>query len=621
MEDAMSSARARKRVRAVFFFDGSMHRLFRRRDPGDHGLGETIDPRPVAVTDAVLVGGDVDQGAARLRLGHLVVALLVGEDDQAIALAVDLADSLAEPGPAMRLRTDDRIAQREAAAGRDLHDPVGEREDLHLIANLASEDGETAGRLGARHLRLRREGSEHRSRHVDQQPRATRESCVTLDRLQHRGFELGLEIRRVTRRRDEAVGKDAVRPHRLDGVGDGPARHLRLLHQAQVAEQRQPAQPLLGHQPLESLALVLAGRERHLPGVGRSKLAVDELLPHLLLGLVLRLGVDEEQHVPDPHRAVAVVLRELIGVELGKCPRQALLDLRRDGLPLALLLGTERVGPVDRKQLRHLVGTLDHPLQRVGDEGAVLLVPRHLADDEQRRMPQLHHLARLDGECRDPLGVDLRHQRLDAVGDGDAVLIELILPEEAVHQRALQLHLGRETLAACALMGESANDLVEPDHDGLLSGLSVNGKGCRGTGEADLPFRASRALPLSYGLASGRTRTSDRAMYEVTALFTTGVLGDTAREQAIAETPTGLHRPGSALPLSYRRMERRAGFEPATSRFGDEVTAIFTTGRGWDWRGTGDTVAAPKSTSATASLPAGFEPASPTASAAGALPK
>ena len=45
-------------------------------------------------------------------------------------------------------------------------------------------------------------------------------------------------------------------------------------------------------------------------------------------------------------------------------------------------------------------------------------------------------------------------------------------------------------------------------------------------------------------------------------------------------------------PLSYRRMERRTGVEPATSRFGDEVTAIFTTDRDGCWRGTGDAVAA-----------------------------
>lgn len=34
------------------------------------------------------------------------------------------------------------------------------------------------------------------------------------------------------------------------------------------------------------------------------------------------------------------------------------------------------------------------------------------------------------------------------------------------------------------------------------------------------------------------------------------------------------------LTLSYRRMERLAGFEPATTRLSDEVTAIFTTDRG-----------------------------------------
>jgi hypothetical protein len=55
---------------------------------------------------------------------------------------------------------------------------------------------------------------------------------------------------------------------------------------------------------------------------------------------------------------------------------------------------------------------------------------------------------------------------------------------------------------------------------------------------------------------------------------------DTIREQAIAETPAAVAcGPGSALPLSYRRMERRAGFEPATPRLSDEVTAIFTTDR------------------------------------------
>jgi hypothetical protein len=39
-------------------------------------------------------------------------------------------------------------------------------------------------------------------------------------------------------------------------------------------------------------------------------------------------------------------------------------------------------------------------------------------------------------------------------------------------------------------------------------------------------------------------------------------------------------------------MVRRAGFEPATSRLADEVTAIFTTDRDGSWRRTSDAVAA-----------------------------
>jgi hypothetical protein len=100
----------------------------------------------------------------------------------------------------------------------------------------------------------------------------------------------------------------------------------------------------------------------------------------------------------------------------------------------------------------------------------MLLMPRHLAHHQERRMPKLHHLARLDGERRDARGLDLRHQRLDALGDRNAVLVELVLPQEAVHQRALQRHFGCEALSPRALEGESANDLVQSDHDGLLLG-------------------------------------------------------------------------------------------------------------------------------------------------------
>ena len=57
---------------------------------------------------------------------------------------------------------------------------------------------------------------------------------------------------------------------------------------------------------------------------------------------------------------------------------------------------------------------------------------------------------------------------------------------------------------------------------------------------------------------------------------------NTIREQAMLRPQPAGHPTGRVAlwPLSYRRMERRTGIEPATSRLTDEVTAIFTTDRG-----------------------------------------
>ncbi|KRQ00727.1 hypothetical protein AOQ71_37485 [Bradyrhizobium manausense] len=103
-----------------------------------------------------------------------------------------------------------------------------------------------------------------------------------------------------------------------------------------------------------------------------------------------------------------------------------------------------------------------------------------------------------------------------------------------------------------------------------------------GAGEqasAEPPFCGLNVLyQLSYGLTSGRARTSDS---EVTALFTTGGGDetDTIREQAIAVTRRAEARRKALYPLSYRCTIHRAGFEPATSRVAGEVTGIFTTDR------------------------------------------
>ena len=51
----------------------------------------------------------------------------------------------------MGLARDDRVAERETPPRRDLSHLVGE--DLDLVADLARQDCQTAGRFEARHLR------------------------------------------------------------------------------------------------------------------------------------------------------------------------------------------------------------------------------------------------------------------------------------------------------------------------------------------------------------------------------------------------------------------------------------------------------------------------------------
>jgi len=118
---------------------------------------------------------------------------------------------------------------------------------------------------------------------------------------------------------------------------------------------------------------------------------------------------------------------------------------------------------------------------------------------------------------------------------------------------------------------------------------------------------------MSYGLVVRKESNLRPCECEVTELFTTGVLVDTIREQAMLRSQPAAYPAGQVAlyQLSYRRIERRAGLEPATSRLTVEVTAIFTTDRDGD--GGEQTMLLPlrRAHSATAFLPAGFEPATP----------
>ena len=94
-------------------------------------------------------------------------------------------------------------------------------------------------------------------------------------------------------------------------------------------------------------------------------------------------------------------------------------------------------------ELTEFVRPLDDACERLGNRSAMGLVARHLADEQKRRVAQLHLLASLDGERRHLLGCDLWHQLGDTAADLDSVLVKLVLPQQAGEYRAPQLQFGR----------------------------------------------------------------------------------------------------------------------------------------------------------------------------------
>src|SRR5262249_53890157 len=151
-------------------------------------------------------------------------------------------------------------------------------------------------------------------------------------------------------------------------------------------------QLLLTKQSLPGLALgfvpserpARTSRERNLPGVGRGQASPDEALPHGRLCFVTRLGVAEEEHVAQLDGPAAIVLGELILIELRERGRESLLHLAGERHATVL--------PVDGDELGEFVGTLDDAGERLRNRRAVRLVARHLANKQKRRMTQLHLL-------------------------------------------------------------------------------------------------------------------------------------------------------------------------------------------------------------------------------------
>lgn len=96
-------------------------------------------------------------------------------------------------------------------------------------------------------------------------------------------------------------------------------------------------------------------------------------------------------------------------------------------------------------------------------------------------------------------------------------------------------------------------------------------------------FRGDDALPLSYGLSPGRTRTADPHLSEVTELFTTGHTaisrwgtGDTGMQPPKRESSCGGPKPASRPPFGDRlhgTFGCLAGVEPASAMSKDRISS------------------------------------------------
>src|SRR5882724_12702186 len=308
-------------------------RLFQRRlgraDVLDHRIAPAVDMHPLAVTHSVLEAGHVDHVATRLGVRHGVVRLLVRDHDQAVVLLVNLTQCLAQVRSAVRLAGVESVTQSEPLPCRYPHQLVGEAVEAHLLGDLTQQHRQTVRRIVAAHLCPARKRRVHRPGDVHQQHGLTRQLGLSLQRLQHRLLQLRLPLRRVSRSRDETERQYTLGLHAIQTCTDHLLIYLGLRHVAQVPQQSQSAQLVLGEQTLPCLALISAGRESDLPRFRRCQFTRDQALPQLRLRRINRLGMAEKQHVPKLDRGRAVVLAQRVLVKLGECSSQPLLYLRR----------------------------------------------------------------------------------------------------------------------------------------------------------------------------------------------------------------------------------------------------------------------------------------------------
>ena len=350
--------------------------------------------------DAVLIRRDVDDVHVPVDLWDRVSTLLVRQDDDAVVRAglSHCGQRAAEVRAAVRLAEIQRIAQGETRTRGHLDEELREAEHPRVLAQLASEDRQRRCCVEAVEIALGADAAaEHRAGDVDEQAGVPRQLGLFAQAREHPALQMRLEVRDDSRGSDEAERQHTAPLALFTVVPDILHRHAGFDHVAQVAQEGQIAELVLGHQTREGFLLVLTGRQLDFPRIGRLQLVIDQLAVeqlaggktvgtrahvgalrdrHLILDLlrqhtasafvpflrprgeVRRLAVTQEQHVLQGDvLALAVVLGEAVLVELGERLGEAQLDL----------LGERAfaVFPVDCQELGQLVRALDHTRQRL----------------------------------------------------------------------------------------------------------------------------------------------------------------------------------------------------------------------------------------------------------------
>src|SRR5271170_4586028 len=248
----------------------------------------------------------------------------------------------------------------------------------------------------------------------------------------------------MTRRSDEAERQHALDANYFKRVAHQFRIDTRSLHVAQVAKQSESAEAVLDQHGLPHFTLLLASRQPYLPRLRRGQRSLDKLTPCERLIRRQRLGMRQKEHITQFHRACTVVLCKSVGIEPRKGGSQSLFHLC--GKRLTAIL------PVNGKEFGQLVRALNDTRQRLSHKSAMSGIASHLSHQQQRRVTQLHLLACFDRKRSHLSRVYLRNKSGDALGDGRAILIELVLPQHAGQHRAPQLRVRTDHNSGCALV-------------------------------------------------------------------------------------------------------------------------------------------------------------------------